>query len=138
MAKAFFYIVAVVIGLFIYVGIFGDDPEREPFCQEYSEDKQAMVMRHFNARSLVRDSLIEQKGCRLKLVLVVSDIASESYARQLADNFVRMTKSFGPEAGPKKKIGRGIYHYDVGVFGWPSEAQIARGYKDADATTLRF
>ena len=46
----------------------------------------------------------------------------------MGDNFMRLTKFFGPEEMPGKHIGKGLYDYTVGTFD-PDETEVAMGAK---------
>ncbi len=108
-------------------------------CPAYPAAEKKMVEDAFKSdHLLVRDAAIVQKGCRLKLALVVSDITNKRNARQLGDNFLRMAKSLGPGPNPTKRVGKGIYEYMVGVYGWPSERQIVLGVKVPEAENITW
>ena len=76
----------------------------------------------------VRDASIQKEGRLISLVLIVDYATSEDYAKQLADNFVRMFKSLSDDDPPAKEIGRGIYDYLVGVY-FPNESVLVLGGK---------
>lgn len=86
---------------------------------------------------LVRDAAISQNGRDLSLAIIVNDAASEEYAKQLGDNFVRLVKTFGPEESPDKEIGAGIYNYLIGIY-TPTEKTIAQGAKARFATRISW
>ena len=74
------------------------------------------------------DAAIGQDGSDVNLVLVVTALTSEARARELGDNFVRMTKSMSQDDPPTRSIGFGIYSYLVGVY-YPDETLVAMGAK---------
>ena len=88
-------------------------------------------------QSLVMDAAISQDGRNLSLVLVVNAAASEEYAKEVGDNFVRLVKTFGPEEAPSGEVGAGIYDYLIGVY-TPSEKRIALGAKVSFATRITW
>lgn len=63
-----------------------------------------------------------------KLVLVVSYAISPNYAKELAERFVQLTKSFSLDKSPGRSIGRGIYDYLVGVY-YPNKERLILGAK---------
>lgn len=79
---------------------------------------------------LVEDADIRQREDDITLVLVVSYAISPDYAKELADRFVRLTKTLSLDTPPGRMIGRGIYNYLVRVY-YPNEEQLARGAKVA-------
>lgn len=107
-------------------------------CPAYPEDIKGLVTEYFEKDTLVRDAGIFQDGCDLDLVLVVSPATSEAYAKELGDQFVRMTIGLGENTDTDlgKQIGESVYHYLVGVYTWPSEENIAMGAKAAKARRL--
>lgn len=75
----------------------------------------------------VRGASVKRDGNTISLVLVVEYAINETYARQLGDNFVRMTMALHNDGSPGKEIGAGRkYDYLVGVY-CPNEKQRALG-----------
>ena len=85
----------------------------------------------------VLDVALSQDGEVLNLVLVVNASTSESRAKELGDNFVRMVKTFSSDSPPGREIGRGSFAYLVGVY-TPTETQIAIGAKDRTSTRITW
>lgn len=92
------------------------NPDAARECPVYPEDMKQIVYLGLKKERLVCDVYIGQEGCDLKLALVVDTATNETYAKDLRDRFVRLTKTFGPSAAPSKRIGKGIYNFMVGVF----------------------
>lgn len=106
-------------------------------CPPYPEVERSMVVCEFRRETVVRDAGIFQDGCDLKLVLVVNSATTKTYALELGDRFVRLTKALGPGPSPNQEIGKGIYNYLVGVF-TSSEERLALGAKVAEAVRLTW
>lgn len=51
----------------------------------------------------------------MNLVIIANAAINEEYAKELADSFVRIVKTFSEDESPGKEIGAGIYNYLVGV-----------------------
>ena len=51
----------------------------------------------------------------MDLVIIANAAINEEHAKELADSFVRMGKTFSEDESPGKEIGTGIYNYLVGV-----------------------
>ncbi len=86
---------------------------------------------------LVRDAAITQEGHKFSLAIVVNYAVSEEYARELGDNFVRLTKTLGPDDRPSKEIGQGKYDYLVGVYR-SNEQEVVLGAKDRNARRITW
>ena len=106
-------------------------------CPPYPDGLKAVVYLEFNKEVLVRDTYIGQKGCDLKLAIVVNAAANEAYARSVGERFVRLTKALGPGPGPSKQVGKGIYNFLVGVF-TPGQKQLALGAKSSGARRITW
>ena len=103
--------------------------ENSGTCEIYSEDnKNIAVIPEIEGRILVRDAAISQKGCYLNLAIIVDYSASEEYAKELGEDFIRLTKTFGSGPSPGKEIGKGVYDYLVGIY-YPNEKLLAMGAK---------
>ena len=85
----------------------------------------------------VRDAAVSQKGDQLSLVLVVRFATNTQRAKTLGENFVRLTKSLGPDSSPGKEIGKGTYDYVIGVY-YPNERQVALGAKARTAERISW
>ena len=69
-----------------------------------------------------------QDGKKFSLVLVVNYATSASHAAQLAENFVRMTKTLLGDGDVGKTIGTGESDYVIGVY-FPNEDLLGMGAK---------
>ena len=85
----------------------------------------------------VRDAAISQDGKTLSLVIIIDYMTDPDYAKQLGDNFVRLTKSFLKDGVPGKQIGRGRYDYLIGVY-HPNEQEVALGAKANSADRISW
>ncbi len=56
----------------------------------------------------------------------------------MGDSFVRMVKALGPGPSPSKRVGKGVYEYMIGVYGWPSERRIALGVKVPESERITW
>ena len=88
-------------------------------------------------KSLVKDASISQDGQRLSLGLVVRVETTQDNAQELGDNFVRLVKTFGPEALPGREIGSGIFDYEITV-AYPDGTRIARGAKESTGIRIAW
>ena len=93
-----------------------------------SADIKAMVLAGIEGYPAVLDVAVSQKGDDISLVLIVVPGTSESEAKRLGENAVRMTKSLSQDSPPGKTVGKGIYNYLVGVY-YPDERVVAQGAK---------
>ena len=91
-------------------------------------DTKAMILSGIEGNPAVLDAAVSQQGASISLVLMVAPGTSESEAKRLGENPVRMTKSLSQDSPPGKAIGRGIYNYLVGVY-YPDERMVAQGAK---------
>ena len=85
----------------------------------------------------ILDAAITQQGDSLSLVLIVPPGTPEARARELGDNFVRMTKTFAGDGAPGREIGQGKFDYTIGVY-TPTERQIALGAKVGPARRVTW
>ena len=85
----------------------------------------------------VRDAAVSQKGDQLSLVLIVGFATNTQRAKTLGENFVRLTKSLGPDRSPGKEIGKGIFDYVIGVY-YPDESQVVLGAKSRAAERISW
>ena len=91
-------------------------------------DVKTVILTAIQQNQEVVDAAIEQDGSDVSLVLVVRSFTSEDRAKELSDNFVRLTKTLSPDTVPGRTIGQGIYSYLVGVY-YSDETQIVLGAK---------
>ena len=91
-------------------------------------DTKAMVVSGIEGNPAVLDATVSQKGADISLVLIVVPGTSESEAKRLGENAVRMTKSLSQDSSPGKSVGKGIYNYLVGVY-YPNKRMVAQGAK---------
>jgi hypothetical protein len=137
------------MGLFVIGGnlLLGDEeiePRTEARQPSVSPDEPILTA---SARQLATDAIsgypevldvdLRQDGLDLNLVLVVNASTSESRARELGDNFVRLVKTFSSDSPPDREIGRGSFSYLVGVY-TPTQTQIALGAKSRNATRVTW
>lgn len=84
----------------------------------------------------VLDATVSQDAADLSLEVVVEWGTSETYAKNMGDNFARMIKTFGPEAAPTgSEIGAGDFNYLVRVF-CGTDTDIALGAKDRNSPNI--
>ena len=77
--------------------------------------KQVAIVGIENETEVI-DADIAQRGSDLSLISVVGSRVSQARARQLGENFVRLTKTLAPnEPNPTKEVGKGVYDYTVGI-----------------------
>ena len=88
-------------------------------------------------KRLVNEASISQDGQRLSLGLVVRVEATEDIAQELGDDFVRLVKTFGPEALPGREIGSGIFDYEITVT-YADGTRIAQGAKDSTGIRIAW
>lgn len=85
----------------------------------------------------VDEASISQDGKRLSLGLVVRPETTQDKALELGDNFLRLVKTFGPEAMPGKEIGSGTFDYMITV-AYADGTTIAQGAKKSNATQITW
>lgn len=107
-------------------------------CPTYPEQAAEIAVMEIKYQSLVSDAAIVQDGCLLKLAILANPIITEDHAEQLGDNFVRLTKTFGPGPNPRKEIGAGIYEYMVGVYEAGNQRNIVLGAKAPRGSSIRW
>ncbi len=88
-------------------------------------------------KRLVNEVSISQDGQRLSLGLVVRVDTTEDIAQELGDNFVRLVKTFGPEALPGREIGVGIFDYEIAV-AYADGTRIAKGAKESTGISIAW
>ena len=104
------------------------DPKLAADDPKLAADVKAMVVSVIEGYPTVLDAAVSQKGADISLVLIVVPGTSESEAKRLGENAVRMTKSLSQDSSPGKAIGKGIYNYLVSVY-YPDERMVAQGAK---------
>ena len=100
-------------------------------------DIEAMVVGNMLEQQQVVDAAISQDGKEISLVLIVSYATNAIYAAQLAENFVRLTKSLLKDGGVGKEIGTGEYDYVIGVY-YPNEELFGMGAKARTADRISW
>jgi len=118
-------IIIALILAFIGMLFIGCGEKPQPVSQENIN----LAVSQIKLQSGVRGAAIVQKEkCNeLSLVVIVDYNVTENQAKELGDNFVRLTKSFidGNHA-PGKEIGIGIYDYLITV-AYINEKIVAQG-----------
>lgn len=85
----------------------------------------------------MNEASISQDGQRLSLGLVVRVEATKDNAQKLGDDFVRLVKTFGPEALPGREIGSGMFDYEITVT-YADGTRIAQGAKDSTGVRIAW
>ncbi len=145
-----FFVLTVLVIIVALVAGGGDDPQaspsHEPAVREATPTPKSLTItvgtksqieRTVEEYAGVRDALVTQDGDDVSLVLVVDYALNEARARQLGDNFVRLTKSLGPDDSPGGSIGTGKLNYLVGVY-YPNENRVALGAKAKHASSISW
>ncbi len=111
---------------------------RVPILRETltNRQKQQAIQAMMGKREVNKAS-ISQDGQRLSLGLVVGPETTPDKAQVLGDNFVRLVKTFGPEAFPGREIGSGIFNYAINVV-YADGTRIAQGSKDSTDTSIAW
>ena len=102
-----------------------------------SEETKMDAIDFIKGELLVRDAAIAQDGRKLSLVIIMNAAATEEYAKEVGENFVRYLKSTSPDESPGKEVGSGIYDYLIGVY-TPTEKAIAEGAKARGARRISW
>ena len=129
------------IGVVVLV-LISSEPTEGPVGQSSESVKSVREVRtallaNIEGYPEVIDAAITQDGNQLSLVLVVAMRTGQSRAKELGDNFVRMAKSLMSDGGVGREIGRGKYHYLIGVY-YPTEQLVARGGKAASSEGISW
>ncbi len=128
----------VLIGLCIAAISCGDETDQSSAVNtQISADLKAMIVAQVTGYPEALDAAITQQDEDISIVLVVAGWTSESKARELGDNAVRMTKSLSPDSSPGESIGQGRYNYLVSVYD-PGERLIAQGAKAKGADRITW
>lgn len=122
------YLLGILAIVLLATGCGSTAPAEVP---EVTEEQKGFAIQAIMDYSLVRDAAISQEDETLSLVIIANAAINEEYAKELADSFVRLVKTFSEDVSPGKEIGKGIYDYLVGVY-TPSEEEIVIGYKNKD------
>ncbi len=133
-------LVAIIVVIVVIVAVSssgGDGNGGSDRVPVLTQEQKSLAIDSIMGQTLVRDAAISQEGRNLNLVVVVNAAASEEYAKEVGENFVRLVKTFGPEEAPGKDIGEGLYDYLIGVY-TPSEEQIALGAKVRSSTRITW
>ena len=68
--------------------------------------------------------------------MVVTYQISKSRTKNLAESFLRMVRTLGPDNNPGKDVGRGVYGYHVGVY-YPNEKEVFGEFKASSNYWIR-
>ena len=127
--------ILVLLVVVIAVSVPGDDagqkPRRSSPAQSrplISSEIKSIILTTIKDHPLVLDAALEQYDIDINLVLVVSPITNESGAKELGEDFVRLTKTLSPDTPPSRSVGFGIYDYLIGVY-YPDETLVVMGAK---------
>ncbi len=113
-------------------------PTRVPRLKETLTDRQKQqAIGTMMRKRLVNEASIAQDGQRLSLGLVVRVETTQDDAQELGDSFVRLVKTFGPEALPGREIGSGIFDYEITVV-YANGTRIAQGAKDSTGIRIAW
>ena len=113
-------------------------PTREPRLKETLTKRQKQqAIGIMMGKRLVNKASISQDGQRLSLDLVVRVEATQDNAQELGDSFVRLVKTFGPEALPGREIGSGVFDYEIAV-AYADGTRIAQGAKDSTGIRIAW
>ena len=104
---------------------------------QLTKSQKSLAISAIEQNPEVLDSAIKQDDDVLSLVIVVSYRTSKSRAKNLAENFLRMVKTFGPDTNPRKDVGRGIFDYHVGAY-YPNEKQVIGGFKSSSNSWITW
>ena len=113
-------------------------PTRVPRLRETLTDRQKQqAVGIMVGKRLVNEASISQDDQRLSLGLVVRVETTQDNAQELGDSFVRLVKTFGPEALPGREIGSGIFDYEITVV-YANGTRIAQGAKDSTGIKIAW
>ncbi len=113
-------------------------PTRAPRLKETLTDRQKQqAIGTMMRKRLVNEASISQDGQRLSPGLVVRVEVTKDNAQKLGDDFVRLVKTFGPEALPGREIGSGIFDYEITVT-YADGTRIAQGAKDSTGIRIAW
>ena len=90
------------------------------------KDIEELLIPNMESQPEVMDAAVAQDGDDISLVLIVGFATNESRAKEIGENFVRMTKSLMKDGAPGREIGKGKYNYLIGVY-YPNENTVALG-----------
>ena len=143
-------LIAVAFIIFAIVGCEVEDkPEPRPTPRPASTPRPTptpivtvadigkAVVSNITSYSGVVDAAVTQDGKTINLVLVVNYAIDPGYAGQIADSFVRMTKTLLKDGVPGEDIGRGEYDYLIGVY-YPNEQQLGLGAKSRASSRITW
>ena len=106
----------------------GSDDEADPVFASTEEDWKAIAIEQIGYWDHVRDVDVELDGRTFYLYIVVEYATSVEWAKKVGEAFVRLVKTFGPDADPGIEIGKGEYDYLVDV-SYPNGQGVALGAK---------
>ena len=101
------------------------------------KDIEELLIPNMESQPEVMDAAVAQDGDDISLVLIVGFATNESRAKEIGENFVRMTKSLMKDGAPGREIGKGKYNYLIGVY-YPNEKTVALGAKARTADRLTW
>ena len=106
--------------------------------QPVSQENINLAVSQIKLQSGVRGAAIVQKDNELSLVIIVDYNVAEKQAKELGDNFVRLTKSFvDVNHASGEEIGTGIYDYLITV-AYINEQIVAQGAVVSTATHITW
>ena len=120
--------------LFFTISSVGCGREPPP---ELSEETKSDAVDFIKGELLVKDAAIAQDGHKLSLVVIINAAATEEYAKEVGENFVRYLKAMSPDETPGREVGPGIYDYLIGVYTLTEEA-VAEGAKHRSARRISW
>ena len=131
-----------ILGLLALLLLASTDPIEDratpaPASAGPAAQTESLAVSELENQARVRDAAASLDGRKYTLVIVVDYATSESYAKQLGDNFVRLIKSFSDDDAPGQSIGRGKYDYVVGVY-YPNEERLVLGAKSRAADRISW
>ena len=101
------------------------------------KDIEEFLIPNIKSQPDVMDAAVAQDGDDISLVLIIGFATNESRAKELGENFVRITKSLMNDGAPGREIGKGKYNYLIGVY-YPNEKTVALGAKAKTAGQLKW
>jgi len=127
----------IIIALILaFSGILFVGCEEKP--QPVSQENINLAVSQIKLQSGVRGAAIVQKDNELSLVIIVDYNVAEKQAKELGDNFVRLTKSFvDVNHASGEEIGTGIYDYLITV-AYINEQIVAQGAVVSTATHITW
>lgn len=114
----------LVLGLiFLIIACISSPPA--PLITEYEKELATEMIKEYRG---IRDAAIGQEGDTVSLALIVDYGISKEYAKELGENFLRLTMTHSKDSDPGKELRRGIYDYIIGVY-YPNKKEVVTGAK---------